>query len=102
LGVCAAIKRFAGALSSIAAAVVGVILNLVIWFAVHSVFREVRPVRGYGLKFDAPVLLTIDPWAFALSVAAVLAIFRFKVEMFSMLAACSLVGIALHVIGAIP
>ncbi len=41
-------KALAGALSAITAAVVGVVLNLAIWFAIHTVFREVRPVRAYG------------------------------------------------------
>ena len=42
-------KALSGALSAITAAVVGVILNLAIWFAIHTVFREVTPVRGFGL-----------------------------------------------------
>ena len=59
-------KALSAALSAITAAVVGVILNLAIWFAIHTVFREVRPVRGYGFAFDAPVLASVDPWALAL------------------------------------
>ena len=47
-------QALTGALSAITAAVVGVILNLAVWFALHTVFREVRPVRGYGLRFDTP------------------------------------------------
>jgi chromate transporter len=89
-------KALAGALSAITAAVVGVILNLSIWFAIHTVFRTVHPVRGYGFSFDAPVLSSIDPWAFVLSVAAAIAIFRFKVGMLPVLGACSLAGIALY------
>jgi chromate transporter len=92
-------KALAAALSAITAAVVGVILNLAIWFAVHTVFREVRPVRGYGFAFDAPVLASVNPWAFALSIAAVIAIFRLKVGMMPILAACSLAGIVLHLAG---
>jgi chromate transporter len=38
-------KSLAGALSAITAAVVGVILNLSIWFAIHTLFREVIPRR---------------------------------------------------------
>ena len=48
-------KALNGALSAITAAVVGVVLNLAIWFALHTVFREVRPVHGYGMSFDMPV-----------------------------------------------
>ena len=92
-------KALAGALSAITAAVVGVVLNLAIWFAIHTVFREVRPLRAYGIGFDAPVLASIDPWAFALSLAAAVAIFRFKIGMIPVLAACSAAGLLLYVVG---
>ena len=89
-------KALSAALSAITAAVVGVILNLALWFAIHTMFREVRPVRGYGFDFDAPVLASVDPWALTLAVAAAVAIFRFKVGMMPVLAACSLAGVALY------
>ena len=92
-------RPLAGALSAITAAVVGVVLNLALWFAIHTIFREVTQVRGYGLSFDAPVLATADPWALALSLAAIIAIFRFKIGMMWTLAACSAIGIALYLIG---
>jgi chromate transporter len=94
-------KALAGALSAITAAVVGVILNLSIWFAIHTVFRAVQPIHWSVLNFDAPVLSSIDPWAFALSLAAAIAIFGFKIGMLPVLAACSLAGIALHLLGVI-
>ena len=90
-----------GALSAITAAVVGVVLNLAIWFAIHTVFRETWPVRGFGLSFDAPVLASVDLWALLLSAAAVIAMFRFKVGMIPTLAACSAAGIVLYLAGAI-
>ena len=92
-------KAISGALSAITAAVVGVVLNLAIWFALHTIFREVTPVHGYGLAFDRPMLASVDPWALALSVAAIIAIFRFKVGMITTLLACSAVGILLHLAG---
>jgi chromate transporter len=95
-------RALAGALSAITAAVVGVILNLALWFAIHTIFRQLTPVRGYGLHFDAPVLLSADPWALALSVAAIVAIFRFKLGMMWTLVGCSLVGIALYLLGVKP
>jgi chromate transporter len=91
-------KALSAALSAITAAVVGVILNLAIWFAIHTIFREVAPVRGYGLAFDAPVLASVSGWALVLSVAAVVAIFRFKAGMLTTLAACSAAGIALFLL----
>ncbi len=80
---------------------VGVILNLAIWFALHTVFRQVRPVHGYGLSFDMPVLTSVDTWALVLAVAAAIAIFRFKVGMIPTLAACCCAGIVLYLAGAI-
>ena len=94
-------EALSGALSAITAAVVGVILNLAIWFAIHTVFREVRAFQGHLLNFDAPVLASIDPWAFGLSLAAAIAVFRFKAGMIPTLAACSAAGVALHILGVI-
>src|SRR6266481_5515775 len=74
-------KALNAALSAITAAVVGVILNLAVWFAIHTVFREVDPVRAFPLAFDAPRLSSVNLWALVLSVAAIVAIFRFKIGM---------------------
>jgi chromate transporter len=94
-------KALNGALSAITAAVVGVVLNLAIWFAIHTVFRETVPVRAFPLSFDAPNFVTLDPWALALSIAAAIAIFRFKVGMIPTLAACCIAGVVLYLVGAI-
>jgi chromate transporter len=92
-------KAVSGALAAITAAVVGVIMNLAIWFAIHTVFHAVQPVRAFAFGFDAPVLASVDPWAMALSGAAMLAILRFKAGMLQTLAACSAAGIALYLAG---
>src|SRR5215208_524268 len=92
-------KALNGALSAITAAVVGVVLNLAIWFALHTIFREVTSVRGYGLNFDMPVLTSVNAWALLLSLAAILAIFRFKIGMIPTLAGCCVAGIALYLLG---
>ncbi|HEY0526818.1 MAG TPA: chromate efflux transporter [Stellaceae bacterium] len=91
-----------GALAGITAAVVGVILNLAVWFALHTVFAASAPIRGpAGLSFEAPLPGSVDPWALALSLAAIVAIFRTKIGMIRTLAACSVAGIILHLLGAI-
>jgi chromate transporter len=94
-------KALAGAMSAITAAVVGVILNLAIWFAIHSVFQETRPFKGFGLSVDLPIPASLDPWALALCAAAVVAIFRFKVGMIRTLLACSAMGVLLYLGGAV-
>ena len=94
-------KALNGGLSAITAAVVGVILNLAIWFAIHTIFRDVFRVGEFGLAFDAPVPASVNLWALLLSVAAAVAIFRFKAGMIPTLAGCSLVGLGLYLLGII-
>ncbi|WP_336965608.1 chromate efflux transporter [Sphingobium aquiterrae] len=90
-----------GALSAITAAVVGVVLNLAIWFAIHTIFREVQPFAAGPLHFDMPVPASVDIWALAISAAAILAMFRLKIGIFTTLGGASVAGIALHVAGII-
>jgi chromate transporter len=92
-------KTVNAALSAITAAVAGVVLNLAVWFAIHSIFREVQPVQISLLSFDAPRLASVDPWALALAVAAAVAIFRFKVGMIATLAGCCAAGVVLFLLG---
>lgn len=94
-------KPLSGALAGITAAVVGVILNLAIWFALHTWFRHAEHVQGLGFSFDMPILNTVDPWVVLLSIAAMIAIFRFKVGMIQTLAACSAAGLLLYLVGAV-
>jgi chromate transporter len=92
-------KGLAAALQAVTAAVVGVILNLAIWFAVHVIFAEVRPVTAGPLAFDLPVLASVDWAALALSVLALYAVFRLKLGMVQVLAGAALAGLALYLIG---
>ncbi len=85
-------RALTGALSAITAAVVGVILNLAVWFALHTWFTAAAPVLG----FEVPMWWSLDPWAFGLSMAAVLAIFRFNMGMITTLLACAAAGVGLH------
>ena len=94
-------RPLSAALSAITAAVVGVVLNLGVWFAIHTLFKATTPVRGYGLTFDAPVLASVDPWALLLAAAAALLIFRFKMGMLPTLALCAGAGVVLHLAGVV-
>lgn len=91
----------AGALSAITAAVVGVILNLSIWFALHTLFRETVPVQAFPLNFDRPVLTSVDVPALVLAIAAATAIFRFKLGMLTVLAGSCAAGVVLRMTGVI-
>jgi chromate transporter len=94
-------KGLAGALSAITAAVVGVILNLSIWFALHTVFLKTTPVRSFGLSFDLPVWSSLDWAALVLAIAAATAIFRFNIGMLTVLAGSCAAGVALRLAGLI-
>ncbi|MGO4173909.1 chromate transporter, partial [Bosea sp. TAF32] len=86
-------RALSAALGAITAAIVGVILNLSIWFSLHVLFAEVRQIRIYGMQLDVPVLSTVNLASLVLTLAAVIAVFRFKVGMIKVIAACSLAGL---------
>ena len=94
-------RALSGALSAITAAVVGVILNLAIWFALHVLFERLEPVRIAGATLDMPVLSSLNVPSLILTVGAVLAVFRFKVGVVPVLAACALLGMAWHLAGGV-
>jgi chromate transporter len=94
-------KGLAGALTAITAAVVGVILNLSIWFALHTVFRETSPMRSFGLSFDMPVWSSMDVAALVLAVAASTAVFRFNMGMLTVLSGACAAGVVLRISGLI-
>jgi chromate transporter len=85
-------RALSSALGAITAAVVGVILNLAIWFALHFLFARQMRVRQGPLAFDAPVLASADVMALALSGLAIVSIFVAKRGVFTTLAACALAG----------
>ncbi|AWN50756.1 chromate efflux transporter [Methylobacterium sp. 17Sr1-1] len=94
-------RALAGALSAITAAVVGVILNLAVWFALHTLFRELHPAAVGPVRLDVPVLSSVDPYALALALAATVAVFRFRVGMIPVLGACAAAGVGLRLAGLI-
>ena len=91
-------RLLGGALSAITAAVVGVILNLAVWFALHALFGEVRVLQLGPLSPSVPVLGTLDPWAALLALGAMVAMFRFKVGMLPTLAGCAAAGAVIRLV----
>ena len=94
-------RTLSAALSAITAAVVGVILNLAVWFAIHTLFQDVRVVRVARFAFDFPVLTSLYLPAALLAAGAAIAVFRFKVGMIPVLAASSAIGAALYLSGVV-
>jgi chromate transporter len=83
-----------GALSAITAAVVGVILNLAIWFAIHTLFEEVNEFERFGARFDMPVAESIDLAGAAIGVVAAVMLFRLRMSMGWVLLAAAAMGLA--------
>jgi chromate transporter len=83
-----------GALSAVTAAVVGVIANLAVWFAVHALFAQTTTWQGLGLSLDIPAWATVNLPALVLTVAAVLAVFRFNIGTVWVLLGCAAAGVA--------
>jgi chromate transporter len=90
------VRALGAALAAVTAAVVGVILNLAVWFGLHVIFRETAAWQGYGLSLGLPLLPSIDIFAAILAATAALAIFHFKVGIMPTLLACSLAGAVLQ------
>ncbi|WP_031202369.1 chromate efflux transporter [Mesorhizobium sp. LSJC269B00] len=86
-------KALSAALSTITAAVVGVILNLAVWFALHVLFRDLHEIGLLGMRLDVPVLGSLNIPSLVLTLGAMLAVFRFKVGVIAVLAACSILGV---------
>jgi chromate transporter len=80
-------------LSSITAAVVGVILNLAVWFSIHTIFEIVDEVHVTGIRLLIPDWQTIDLAALLIAVGAFVAIFRYKVDMLLTLASSAIAGL---------
>jgi chromate transporter len=80
------------ALTAITAAVVGVILNLSVWFALHTIFGKVDE-RHYGvIHLQVPDWGTIDVGAAALSSAALIAMLLFRAPIGWTLGGCAVLG----------
>ena len=94
-------RTLTGALSAVTAAVVGVIANLALWFALHTLFRDHTRLAGWGLRLDVPVPGSLDLAALLLAVAAGVALLRFRAGVLPVLAGCALAGLALHLVGAL-
>ena len=67
--------RLAGALAAVTAAVVGVILNLSVWFALHVLFGNVTPTRHGPLRIWTPEFATLNVEALALAALAAALLF---------------------------
>jgi chromate transporter len=91
-------RVIASALAGVTAAVVGVIANLALWFALHVLFAEVGQAAWGPLIVPVPELPTFDAAAAFIAVVAALALLRFHIGIVPVLLTAALAGAALRLL----
>lgn len=92
-------RALSAALSAVTAAVVGVIANLALWFALHSLFATHRRWALPGVSLEWPVLASANWPAILLTLLALVAAFRFKAGTLPLLGGTALAGLLLGLAG---
>ncbi len=91
-------KSLSTALSGITAAVVGVVLNLAVWFSLNVVFGVVNEVHVGALRLYIPDFATLDLAALVIAAGAFVALFRFKLGMLRTLGLSTAVGLVYYLL----
>ncbi len=94
-------RVLSGALSAITAAVVGVILNLAIWFGLHVLFGEVQRLElmpSIGLDLAFPLWSSLDPVALAFFAGSAFLLFHLKLGMVAVLSLCAAAGLVIRLL----
>ena len=87
--------RLRAALAAVTAAVVGVILNLSLWFGLRVLFGQFGRIEIGPVTLDVPILQSLDWRAAVLSILAGVALFRFKAGVIVTLMICAAASFAL-------
>ncbi|HWJ11457.1 MAG TPA: chromate efflux transporter [Nocardioides sp.] len=87
-------RHLTAALTGITAAVVGVIANLAVFFALHNLFDRSRSLTWGPVDLDVPVLASADPVAFAITAVALVLILGRKWSTLRTLGVCAVLGLA--------
>ncbi|MEN3324025.1 chromate efflux transporter [Mariniflexile soesokkakense] len=91
-------KSLSTALSGITAAVVGVILNLGIWFTLHTLFGTIEERQSYGVHFMIPDWNTLDIGSLIITLIALFAYFRLKLNMLKTIGICVVLGLFIKIV----
>jgi chromate transporter len=89
--------KLSGALAAITAAVVGVILNLSLWFGLHVLFGNVARIEGWFRPW-VPEWGKLDWFSLALSILAAVLLLRFHFGIIRTLMVCATIGAAWRLI----
>lgn len=86
-------RRLQGGLAALTAAVVGVIANVAVWFALHVLFRRVELVKHGAITLQTPDWYNVDWLALGLTILAFLLLFRTRVGVFGTLCLCGVAAV---------
>jgi len=89
-------QSLSSALSAITAAVVGVVLNLAVWFSLHTLFRRVATWEGYGFRLFVPEWSSVNIETCCIAILALLLTFYWKKGMAITLATAAAMGVILY------
>jgi chromate transporter len=92
-------RSLSAALTGITAAVVGVIANLAVYFAVHTLFATSRPWRWGPLRLELPEPASLRPTALAITVVALVLVFRLRWSVPRTLLVCAGLGLTAALLG---
>jgi chromate transporter len=92
-------RSLSAALTGITAAVIGVIANLGVYFAIHTLFADTVSVDRAVVHLDLPDLGTLRPVALAIAVIAAVLIFRVKWSVLRTLGVCAVLGLVAGLAG---
>jgi chromate transporter len=92
--------RLKGGLAAITAAVVGVIANLSLWFALHVLFRRIAPLVAGPIRLLLPDWASVNLAAVALAALAAILLFRTRLGLLGTLAICAAAGLGIGAVAA--
>ncbi len=89
------------ALTAVGAAVAGVVLNLAVWFAIHTAFATVQNESWGPVQLPVPTWDSLKLGSVAISALAAVLVFRFRVGTLRVLGVCAAIGTVLALAGRI-
>ncbi len=91
-------RLLASALAGVTSAVVGVIVNLALWFSMHTLFSDLTHYRIAGAVLEVPVISTFQTSSVLISLISAVLVFRLRASLFTTLAVAGALGIAAHLL----
>ena len=95
-------RTLATALAGVTAAVVGVIANLALYFAVHTLFDQVDSRRWGPVRLEVPDVATLRPTSLVIAALAAVMLFRLRWSVLRTLGACAALGLAAAIVPGLP